>query len=127
MSKRSPKAGKTRTGRSKPRPKSLRRQGAAKRKGPGVLYFSAIIIATLVFSLAYVHLRSLRTELAYELSRNQSREAELDKERRRLLYALARLKDSERLEKVAKEQFGLRAPTPGQVVVLDSEGSWSEQ
>lgn len=98
--------------------KAMRRQ-AKPRSGPGTMYFVVLIGLTVCFSLAYVWLRMHRIEVAYELSVNQQREQELDKEHRRLLYTLATLKDPKRLEKIAREDLGMSVPAPGQVIVLE--------
>lgn len=98
--------------------KTMRRQ-ARPRSGPGAMYFVVLISLTVCFSLAYVWLRTHRIELAYEISVNQQREQELDKEHRRLLYTLATLKDPKRLEKIARDELGMSVPAPGQVIVLE--------
>ncbi len=99
--------------------RAVRRQVPRSRGGPGVLYFSVILGLTLFFSLSYVWLRMQRIELAYKLSQNRQHEQELDEENRKLLYSLARLKDPNRLEEIARKDLAMRPPLPGQIVILE--------
>jgi cell division protein FtsL len=69
-------------------------------------------------SIGYVWSNFKSTRIGYDLSQLKRDEMKLREENQRLRLELAVLKSPERLEAEAIGRFGLRQPTPEQIIVL---------
>jgi len=69
-------------------------------------------------SIGYVWSNFERTRIGYNLSELKQKELELREMNRRLRLELAFLKSPQRLETVAREELGLREPSPEDLVIL---------
>ncbi len=86
-------------------------------KDMGFFYMAALvvfIIASVMF--AYVWSRLTYVDMGYEISRhNELRAAELETNKR-LRVELGKLKSPERIERIARKEFGLTYPTGERIV-----------
>ena len=83
--------------------------------------FVVVVATVLLFmtcSIGYVWSNFEGTQLGYSISRLKGEEMRRLNLNRQLKVELAYLKSSERLERVALEELGMKWPAPEQVVVL---------
>lgn len=71
-----------------------------------------------VFALAFVWSRMQVLQLRYELTGAQKNVEDVQQQINRMELAVAALKAPERLEKIGKEELGLKLPDPGQIVFV---------
>lgn len=83
----------------------------------GVVMVVALPIALALFAYTRVHLQSL--EVGYRIGELERRLVEVTETERRLRAEASRLGSPERLERLATEELGLRAPTIDQVIFVD--------
>jgi cell division protein FtsL len=86
--------------------------------GKQLLVVIVTVITFMSCSIGYVWSNFEGTQLGYSISRLKTEERALINANRQLKVELAYLKSSERLEKVALEDLGMKWPTRDQVVVL---------
>jgi cell division protein FtsL len=86
--------------------------------GKQLLIVIVTVITFMSCSIGYVWSNFEGTQLGYSISRLKTEERALINANRQLKVELAYLKSSERLEKVALEDLGMKWPTRDQVVVL---------
>ncbi|MDL1967677.1 MAG: cell division protein FtsL [Deltaproteobacteria bacterium] len=79
------------------------------------LIIMAVFIAEL---LIYTWSRVQCTKYGYEISNENNKNWNLINLRNNLKVELARLKSPERLAKIAKNQLGLKTPTPEQMIII---------
>lgn len=91
--------------------------GLTLRRPPLVHAFTFIAILLLV-SLFFVWSRLQVVNLEYNISSLESRVRDLSQETRRLRLEAASLRNPVRIEQVAREQLGLRLPTPEQIIIV---------
>jgi cell division protein FtsL len=80
-----------------------------------LIIFMTIFLAELLF-FTWCRVQSIGT--GYEISRETQRHQDLINFQNKLKVELARLKSPERIAKIAKNQLGLIAPTPEQMMVI---------
>lgn len=83
-----------------------------------LLVVVVIVITFMSCSIGYVWSNFEGTQLGYSISRLKSEERQLLNINQQLKVELAYLKSSERLERVALEELGMKWATRDQVVVL---------
>ena len=84
----------------------------------------AVIIA--VGGLFYVWQRFQFTKLGFDVARLRQEKAELEERIEPLQVEADYLSRLERVDQLAREQLGMRAPVPGQVIVLERGGTAQE-
>lgn len=77
----------------------------------------AVVIAA--GGLFYVWQRFQFTKLGFEVARLRQQKSDLEARLEPLQVEVDYLSRLERVDKLAREQLGMRAPVPGQVIVLD--------
>jgi cell division protein FtsL len=79
-----------------------------------------VILAAGLIALVLIHvwLRLQVVHTGYVLSTTSKLQGRLEQENRELKIELATLTSPERLESLAQQRLGLRAPEKGQVIVL---------
>lgn len=83
------------------------------------LFLMVILTAALIaLVLIHVWLRLQVVHTGYVLSTTSKLQSRLEQENRELKIELATLTSPERLELLARQRLGLRAPEKGQVIVL---------
>lgn len=75
----------------------------------------AVFIAEL---LMYTWSRVQCIKSGYEISNENNKNRNLNNLKNNLKVELARLKSPERLAKIAKNQLGLKTPTPEQIIII---------
>ncbi|MGD8449909.1 MAG: cell division protein FtsL [Desulfobacterales bacterium] len=80
-----------------------------------LIIFMAIFLMELLF---FTWCRVQTIGAGYEISREAKRQQDLITLKNNLKVELARLKSPERIAKIAKNQLGLIAPTPEQMMVI---------
>lgn len=75
----------------------------------------AVFIAEL---LIYTWSRVQSVKVGYEISNENNKNRNLINLQNNLKVELARLKSPERLAKIAKNQLGLKTPTPEQIIII---------
>lgn len=73
--------------------------------------FGTAIFATVLRRVAFI-------EIGYEIRRLEGAESELLHQQHELEIEKAMLSSPERIERVARDRFGLKEPAPGQIRVL---------
>lgn len=89
----------------------------------GAIAGSALVIASLVL---WVWIKMTQVQTGYEIHRLQQNLIELRYEHNEILVELSSLNSPERLEQIARDDFGLQHPSPTQVIHLDSLSSVSQ-
>ncbi len=90
------------------------------RERPGIKYSAilAIVLVLTASSLVFVWSHVRLTELKYQIAKDISIKEGLLEENRKLKVEIASLKSPQRLEKIARERFGMTYPEKEQVVFL---------
>lgn len=84
-----------------------------------VLYTGLIIITlSLGWAMLHVWTRTHATDLGYALSHELALKEQLQSDNKALRLEISTLKSTQRLESIALNELGMRAPQPGQVVYL---------
>ncbi len=81
-------------------------------------YIMLLILIFLSCCMIYIWSSSKKIQLGYEISKLKRKEAELLEINRELKLEISVLKSPQRLERIAKERFGLKHPEPDQIIVL---------
>lgn len=80
-----------------------------------VFFYATIILAVcIVVLLRYAYI----SQLKYDLGTDMNTVEELSQERQRLMLDLEQIKDSGRIEEIAKKELGLQYPTEQQVIYV---------
>lgn len=82
---------------------------------PGSLWMVAVVAATIAF-VAHLALRFETVRLGYEVGRARRAQRELVEERRLLSIEAATLRDSERVEAIARGTLGMDLPAADRIV-----------
>jgi cell division protein FtsL len=92
----------------------------ADRERSGVKYTSilAVVLVLLAASLLFVWSHVRITELKYQIAKEMSIKEGLLEENRKLKVEIASLKSPQRLEKAARDKFGMTYPEREQVIFL---------
>jgi cell division protein FtsL len=90
------------------------------RERPGVKYSSLlfIVLILLAASLLFVWSHVRLTELKYQIAKDISVKESLLEENRKLKVEIASLKSPQRLERIARDKFGMTYPEREQVIFL---------
>jgi len=80
------------------------------------IFFIILIMA--LFSIIYIWLGFKYTQMGYEVSRLKKKEIALKELNRKLRLEISVLRSPQRLEKIAKEKFGLKHPDTNQIIIL---------
>lgn len=89
--------------------------GLTSRQVPLIL---GLLIAFMGTGIGYVWSNHEKTQIGYDIARLKKEEMRLLETNRKLRLEIAFLKSPVNLEAHAVKRFGLRPPTPGQIVVL---------
>ncbi len=81
------------------------------------IYF--LIISLSIFSMLYLCSGFQQTLMRYEISKLKKEEMKLRELNRKLRLEIYVLKSPQRLEKMAKERFGLRHPDHQQIIIIN--------
>ncbi len=81
------------------------------------VFIAIILMATL--SLLFVWSRLQAINLEYDISRLESQIRSGNEEVKRLKLEAAHLGSHQRIERLARQQLGLRPPAPGQIIRVD--------
>ncbi len=81
-----------------------------------LLIFAPVIMVAALF---FVWSRIEAVNLEYSISSHESRLRQLAQESQRLRLEVASLRNPLRIERMAKNELGLRLPTPEQVIIVD--------
>jgi cell division protein FtsL len=81
----------------------------------------AVVIAA--GGLFYVWQRFQFTKLGFDVAQLRQQKAQLEEQLEPLEVEVDYLSRLERVDRVAREQLGMRAPQPGQVIVLEGYGA----
>ncbi|MBI5584095.1 MAG: cell division protein FtsL [Deltaproteobacteria bacterium] len=104
------------------RPQPRQRQKPSQKKGPLLssglkvaILLGGILLSGVIF---YVWLQVQVVNLSYDISRAQKQRKELVEINKKLRIQLANMKAPDRIEQIALNQLGLRAPQRGQIEIL---------
>jgi cell division protein FtsL len=98
---------------------NLRRKGSRfKLTSRQVLFIIGLLIAFMGGGIGYVWSNHEKTQIGYDIAQLKKEEMRLLEINRKLRLEIAFLKSPANLEAHAVKQFGLRQPTPNQIVVL---------
>lgn len=81
-----------------------------------------LILSLSIFSMLYLYSGFQQTQVGYEISRLKKEEIRLQELNRKLRLEISVLRSPQRLEKIAKERFKLKHPSPKQVIIIKNEG-----
>ena len=73
--------------------------------------------------MVYVWQHFSAIEVGYQVETQKHQVAELQEQNRQLRLSEAQLSDPGRIDQIARQQLGLEAPEPGQVVRPDGSGA----
>lgn len=101
-------------------PGKRERSSRSARTGRRQLVLSTLVLTIGLIGLVLVHvwLRLQVVHMGYVLATTSKLQNRLEQENRELKIELATLTSPERLESLARQRLGLRAPEKGQVIVL---------
>lgn len=85
---------------------------------PHLLHAFTFIAILLLVSLFFVWSRLQVVNLEYNISSLESRVRDLGQETKRLRLEAASLRNPVRIEQAAREELGLRLPTPEQIIIV---------
>jgi len=85
---------------------------------PRLIPLLLFVVVLMLVALVFVWSRLEVVNLEYALSSSQGRLLALQQETRRLQLEAASLRNPARIEQVARQRLGLRAPAPEQVVTI---------
>jgi cell division protein FtsL len=102
---------------------TVAKRESAARHGRKIRYRQVFLMlgltaALIVLVLVHVWLRLQVVHTGYVLSTTSKLQSRLEQENRELKIELATLTSPERLDSLARQRLGLRAPEKGQVIVL---------
>ncbi len=80
------------------------------------VFVAVILIA--VCGLTYLYLSNKQIQLKYRIIRLKKEELRLQELNKKLRLEISVLKSPQRLEKIARERFGLKHPDPDQIIRL---------
>lgn len=102
--------------------KTLHRQDIGGRskvlRNKTILRVVGLCMLLCVFALTFVWSRMQVLQLRYALTGAQKNVEDIQQQVNRMELAVAALKAPERLERVGKEELGLKLPDPGQIVFV---------
>jgi len=84
----------------------------------GFHFFVMMLFLFLLVGISHVWVNFKRTQMGYSLSQIKKEIGQSGEYNRRLKLEIASLKSPERLENKAGKEFGLRYPSPKQIVFL---------
>jgi len=84
-----------------------------------VLPFVLLWVAVVCLGVVYVSSHVMAVKMGYELSTLEQQKQKLEREHAILKLELTTLKSPMRLEKLAREREGMKAPSPGSVIRLE--------
>jgi len=77
-----------------------------------------LIISLSIFSMLYLCSGFKQTQMGYEISKLKREEVRLQELNRKLRLEISVLRSPQRLEKIAKEKFGLKHPNHQQIMIM---------
>ncbi len=98
--------------------KTMKKKKGKKKKGGNFFIWKCLILTITFFSLIlfYVWGRVERLEAGFEIRERLRRKDKLIEENELLLSEVAGLKSPQRLERIAREELGLRTPPAGKSI-----------